>query len=191
MKKSKIVVASALGALMIATGAPLVAIAAGANGAPAAAPDAVIVLGNKIEGDRPSAMLLARCEAAAEYLLAHPDVIVVASGGVTEGADVSEAAVIRDTLVKKGIDTDRILLEDRSTNTGENLAFSSALLKEQGLGNRVVIVTDGFHQYRAAYFARKNGLDPSPLVCETAPLSAVGYTCREMLAVYKAWLLGN
>lgn len=182
---------AAVGLILALIAAPLVAMATGASGAPVDEPDSVIVLGHTIEGREPSAMLLARCEAAADYLLAHPDAIVIASGGVTKGAKVSEAEVIRDTLVERGVDADRVLLEDRSTNTSENLALSATLLADRGLGGRVVIVTDGFHQYRAAYFARKNGLTPSPLCCETAPLAAVGYTCREMLAIYKAWLLGK
>ena len=192
MKKGKIVLLAALGALVLFVGAPLVAILAGAGGAPAEAPDAVIVLGFQLqESGRPADVLVARCEAAAGYLLTHPGVHCVATGGRTSDTPISEAEVIRDLLTERGVEAERILLEVHASNTGENLAFSAALLKEKGLGSRVVIVTDGFHQYRAAYFARKNGLDPSPLVCETAPLSAVGYTCREMLAVYKAWLLGN
>ena len=151
----------------------------------------MIVLGFKLEEDgQPADVLKARCEAAADYLLAHPGVPCVATGGKTGDAPLSEAEVIRDLLVAKGVEAERILLEPDATNTSENLALSAAILKEKGLGSRVVIVTDGFHQYRAAYFARRNGLDPSPLCCETAPMTAFFYTCREMLAVYKAWFLG-
>ena len=192
MKKGKVVLLTAVGVLVITVGAPLVAILIGGSGKPAEAPDAVIVLGFQLdEGGKPADVLAARCEAAADYLLAHPDVVCVATGGKTADAPFSEAEVIRDLLVARGVEAERILLEPDAANTGENMAFSAALLKERGIGGRVVIVTDGFHQYRAAYFARKNGLEPSPLCCETAPATAFTYTCREMLAVYKAWVLGK
>ena len=49
-----------------------------------------------------------------------------------------------------GIAPERILLEDQSASTEENLAFSAALLREKGLSTDVAIASDNFHQRRAA-----------------------------------------
>lgn len=57
-------------------------------------------------------------------------------------------------LVEKGIDPARIYLEDRSTNTHENLENSLQLIRQEGLCDTVVIATQVFHQYRAATLAR-------------------------------------
>jgi uncharacterized SAM-binding protein YcdF (DUF218 family) len=45
----------------------------------------------------------------------------------------SEAEVFADIAVGRGVPRDRILLETRSTNTGENVDFSRRLLEESGL----------------------------------------------------------
>jgi len=51
----------------------------------------------------------------------------------------SEAEVFADVAVARGVPRDRILLESRSTNTGENVEFSRQLLEEKGLRPRKAI----------------------------------------------------
>lgn len=190
MRKSKLVLLTAAGVVVIVLVAPLIAMIAGASGRPAEDAQTVILLGFKLEeNDAPAPMMQARCRAAADYLLAHPRAICVATGGKTGSGARSEAEVMRDLLVGMGVDGERVLLEPRAANTGENLALSAALLRQHGVTGPVVIVTNGFHQYRAGYFARKNGLEPTPLCCESEAGTTFLYGCREMLAVYKAWAL--
>ncbi len=150
----------------------------------------VIVLGCQVRGEEPSRMLADRCDAALEYLKAHPDAKCVAAGGQGSGEQITEAQAIKNYLVSKGIAVERIYLEGRSTNTAENLAFSAEIIAENGLPTDVVIASDNFHQLRAAIFARRNSLTPSAVGCATYwPLSA-GYWTREVLAVYKALIFG-
>ena len=55
----------------------------------------------------------------------------------------------------------RYLLEDRSTSTAENFAFSKALLEEQGIQTDTAVigvVTNDFHMFRAKLIARREGL---------------------------------
>ena len=184
MRKRKIAILTVAGVAVLALGAPLIAMIAGASGRPAEDAGAVILLGFRLEeGGRPAPILLDRCRTAADYLLAHPRAICVATGG----GEPSEAEVMRGVLIDLGVEEERVLLEPRAANTGENLALSAALLREHGVSGSVVIVTNGFHQYRAGYFARKNGLEPTPLCCESEAGTTFLYGCREMLAVYKAW----
>ena len=51
----------------------------------------------------------------------------------------SEAHVFADVAAARGVPRDRMLLEDRSTNTGENVAFSRTLLAAHGVRPRRVI----------------------------------------------------
>jgi uncharacterized SAM-binding protein YcdF (DUF218 family) len=48
----------------------------------------------------------------------------IVSGGMTSGSPQSECAEIKAAMVQAGIPPDRILEEDRATNTGENVIFS-------------------------------------------------------------------
>lgn len=69
-----------------------------------------------------------------------------------------------DTLLSENggavpvIETDRILLEDESVNTQENIRNSRTVLVQQARDeNRLVIVTQGYHEYRAIREARLMG----------------------------------
>ena len=118
----------------------------------------VIVLGCKVNGTRPSQYLYKRCAAAAEYMRENPEVKAVLSGG--QGADegISEAQCMFETLTEMGVDESRLLLEDKSTNTRENLELSKAIIEAQGLSKEVLIVTNEFHEYRAKLLCDKVGL---------------------------------
>lgn len=125
------------------------------------APEApVIVLGCEVKGERPSLMLEGRMDAAVRYLEAHPDVVCVVSGGKGEGEKISEAECMYRYMTARGIDPARILREDRSASTRENLLFSAEKLREAGLGGvrEVAVVTNEFHACRARLIARSLGL---------------------------------
>ena len=107
---------------------------AAVNRPPEDAACTVIVLGCQVLPDgRPSLMLENRVRAAYDYLTAHPDAVCVASGGQNDREPDTEARCVRDTLASMGVDPARIRLEERSRSTEENLAFSAALIREEGL----------------------------------------------------------
>lgn len=124
--------------------------------------DAVIVLGAGVNGEQPSLSLQTRIDVAAEYLLAHPEVPAVLSGGKGNGELISEAEAMRRGLVKLGVEEERLLLEDRSTNTAENFSFSKELLRSEGFESSAVVavVSNDFHLFRAELIARREGLTP-------------------------------
>jgi uncharacterized SAM-binding protein YcdF (DUF218 family) len=82
-------------------------------------------------------------ERGAEVFLAGWDPLVVFSGNL--GALTSEmwtrpeAEIFAEVAAAKGVPRDRMLLEVRSTNTGENVDFSRALLAERGISPRRAI----------------------------------------------------
>ncbi len=131
-------------------------------------PATLIVLGCKVEGDRPSVALLRRVDTAADYLLAHPSVRVIVSGGQGPDELISEAEAMRRALVDRGVDEERILVEDRSTSTLENLTFSKEILTENGLGTSAIVVSEGYHMYRALRVADRVGLDAQGLAAPSA-----------------------
>lgn len=102
--------------------------------APAANAEYVIVLGAQVRGEAPTLVLNARIKAAAEYLKENPEAVCVASGGKGTGESISEAEAIRRGLVRLGISEERILMEDRSTSTVENLKFSAEVIQKYEKG---------------------------------------------------------
>lgn len=148
-------------------------------------PDAVIVLGCKVNGNTPSRMLKRRLDSAVIYLNKNEDVVCIVSGGKGEDEKISEAQAMKEYLVDKGIDEGRILTEDKSVNTLENIKNSVALLGGNGSGE-IAIITDGFHQYRAGYIAESFGYDAAAINAQTDFFNAVlmpTYYIREWMAI--------
>ncbi|CEG27431.1 YdcF family protein [Bacillus sp. B-jedd] len=148
--------------------------------------DYLIILGARVKGMVPSLSLQARIDAAGKYLLDNPLTIAIASGGQGPGEDITEAAAIKDELVKLGIEGDRIILEDRSTSTYENISFSKELLPK-GLKEGLVVTND-FHLYRAKMIAKRYGLELGGLPAETPRQAVVKSYAREYLALTKYYL---
>ncbi len=83
-------------------------------------------------------------EYAAQLVLEGWAPLLICSGGfgrLTSGiCQKSEAALFASVAVKKGLSSERILQEDRSSNTGENLLFSKSLCKKQGIPTSTVLL---------------------------------------------------
>ena len=142
----------------------------------------MIVLGcglSPVDHTSPSLMLGRRLAVAYGYLSAHPDTICVVSGGQGLNENISEARAMADYLTRRGIGSERVYLEDESTSTNENIAFSRRLLIEEGVitadGVRdLIVVTDAFHQFRAQRIASQYGFNCFTLSSH-APFSLVCY----------------
>ena len=120
--------------------------------------DYLIVLGARVNGAEPSLALKTRVEAAVEYLNENPDTLVIASGGQGEDEEISEAECMISLLREAGISEERIIREDQSTSTAENIRFSYALMQDETA--TVGIVTNGYHMFRAKLIARSHGIHP-------------------------------
>ena len=155
-------------------------------------PVTVIVLGCQVRSDgTPSRMLRDRIQAAYDYLAVHEEAVCVASGGQNDNEPISEAACIRDTLTGMGIDPSRIYLEDKSTSTEENLAFSAQVIAENGLPESVAIASDNFHQLRSHIWAERSGLMPCSAGCASPWFLTAGYWAREAAALVYMVITGK
>lgn len=131
-----------------------------------AAPNAqyLVVLGAGLNGETPSLIYSARLEAAAAYLRENPDTLAVVTGGQGPGETISEASAGARYLEAHGVARERIVLEDASTSTSENVRFALEHIPD---GAVTVMVTNEFHVFRARWIARKNGLDATGLAAPT------------------------
>lgn len=142
--------------------------------------DYIIVLGAQVRESGPSAALKYRLDEAVEYLEDNPKTICIVSGGQGANEPYSEAEGMAQYLKEQGIDASRILLEDKSLNTEQNMEYSKALIKD---GASVGIITNDFHLFRAKQIARKYGLDN---VCGIAAKSTPVYLPNNMLREFLA-----
>ena len=155
--------------------------------------DALIVLGAAVHGDRVTWVLSNRLDTAADYLIAHPDAICVVSGGQGSGETVSEASAMKKYLVeRKGIDPDRILVEDKATSTLENFSFSKALIDEAcGEDAAIAFVTTDFHVFRAGRTAKKAGIDAVGIAAPDVWYIRINNFLRECVGIIVYGLRGN
>lgn len=143
----------------------------------------LVVLGCRVYGERPSRTLNERIEAAYEYLIAHKDAIAILSGGKGDDELISEAECMYRQLVAKGIDAKRLIREDRSTSTRENLEFSNKIIIENGLNRNIALVTSGFHQYRALKVADKINEHNYAVSARTSLIMLPAYYIRELYGI--------
>ena len=156
------------------------------QGAP---PSAIVVLGSGTPNGKPSPVLTARLDLALQQAARFPNAVVVVSGGVDFGEASSEAQIMGEYLRTRGLSAQRIVQEDKSTSTEENLMFSQLLLQQRGISAAapVQLVTSDFHTLRAGWIAQRVGYVRASLAGAPTPLY-VRYNA--WLREYFAMLLG-
>ena len=152
--------------------------------------DYLIVLGAQMKENGPSAVLQFRLDAACDYLQNNADTICIVSGGQGRNEPCSEAEGMYAYLTQKGIAPERILREDRSTDTSENIAYSAQLIGRKDVS--VGIVTNNFHVFRGLHLAKAAGFES---VCGIAARSNVYFQLnnmvREFFGILKDFAYGN
>lgn len=151
--------------------------------------ETLVVLGSQVKRSGPSAMTRYRLNAAIEVLNRYPDMICVLSGG--QGADEpwSEAQGMSDYLIDRGISKDRLYLEDRSTNTRENLSFSKMVIMDNDLNEHMAIVSNDFHVYRAGRIAKRLGIEANLVPAKSIFALLPAFYIRELYAIFADWFL--
>jgi uncharacterized SAM-binding protein YcdF (DUF218 family) len=151
--------------------------------------ETLVVLGSKVNSYGPSLMTAQRLKAAIKFMNEHPDTKCVLSGGQGPDEPFSEAKGMFDYMVSHGIDGGRLYLEDRSTNTRENLKFSKDIIESEGLNENIAIVSNEFHLYRAGLIAKKLGFDYSSLPGRSLLILFPTYYIRELYAILAQWII--
>lgn len=144
--------------------------------------DVGIVLGAAVWGEGPSPGLRERLELALALYQAGYVPNLLVSGGLGEGKKVTEAAVMRDYLLSKGVPPEHILLESSSTNTYENLLFSQQVMNDHDF-HEAVLISHDYHLTRAVVMAESLGMNVSPVGVESKVLFGPYHRAREVLAI--------
>ncbi len=82
----------------------------------------------------------------------------VPSGGQGKDEVMPEAEAMERYLLERGIPPERILKEDRSVNTFQNMTFSKELIEHQKQEAKVVFATTNYHVFRSGVWASLAGL---------------------------------
>lgn len=152
--------------------------------------DYAVVLGAKVKtGGIPSPSLANRLNVAANYLHQYPHVKVIVSGGQGDDEDQTEASVMEEFLVEKGIERTRIIIEDQSTSTYENLMYSKKLLPPDT--ESITIISNDFHLKRATLLAKKLGLTVDTIAAPTPKSVKLKSNIRERIALLKTYIVGQ
>ena len=114
--------------------------------------DYIIVLGAGIKGEKVTPLLASRIDKGIEVLKKNPKALIIMSGGQGKGEDIPEGEAMSRYAITKGVDESKILIENKSTNTKENLLFSSKLMTKES--PRVGLVTTS----RALILAKNLGI---------------------------------
>ena len=148
--------------------------------------DYLIVLGAKTG----SVTIERRIERAAQYLADNPETVCIVSGGQGADEDMAEATYMKNGLVDRGIEAQRIITETMSKDTVENIRFSHVYADEAGAS--VALVSSDYHMFRSMAIARKvfDG-DIYGLPSRSSMLYYPHYAVREFCGIVVETLRGN
>ena len=148
--------------------------------------DYILVLGAQVRGDRVSRALEDRLKTARQYLEENPETKAILSGGQGPGENLTEAQAMYDWLTRRGIDGDRLIREDRSTSTWENMICSKDMIPEAASDITIGIVTNNFHVYRGVMLAKCSGFAKAcGIAAESHSLMQLHFLVREGVALAK------
>lgn len=152
--------------------------------------DCVIVLGAQVRETGLSVALKSRLDTAYDYLVENEGTRCIVSGGQGANEPIAEADAMYAYLVERGISPERITREDASVNTSENIRNSLRYLDAEN--ERVGIVSNNYHLFRALALARKQGIvHASGLAAGATPWYIPNNTMREAFGLVKDFAFGN
>lgn len=123
--------------------------------------DFLIILGCGLKKDgTPTPLLRGRLDRALDFAERQKsqtgkELMIVTSGGQGPGEAVSESACMKRYLLAHGVSEDRIVEEDRSANTFENMRFSKEKILATRSDAKIAFATTNYHVFRSGLLARR------------------------------------
>ena len=115
--------------------------------------DAILLLGLKLNADgSPTEELVLRIKKAADCYHRGMAGLIIPCGGQTPGTPITEAAVMKDALIRLNVPESDIHAEEQSQYTVENIRNARKLLPQKK--PRVLVVTSDYHTLRACLICR-------------------------------------
>lgn len=154
--------------------------------------DYILVLGAGLWGDVPSDTLIRRLDGAIELSKVNDNSLIVVSGGQGFGETVTEAEAMERYLVSKGLDKNRIVKEEKATNTSENIIFSKEIIDSIWTSKekyKVTIITNNFHCFRSKFLSKRAGVNSVTYSVDVQKAIKPAYFIREYFGVIKSYFV--
>ena len=157
---------------------------------PAFDKDYILIHGCQIKNDGTLTNLLkGRADRAMEFAKMQKDktgkdIIFIPSGGKGDDEVISEADAIKNYLLECGIPEDRIFVEDKSTNTFENLRNAMELIRQDAKTDdpKIAFSTTNYHVFRTGVFASQQGVKAEGIGAKTKSYFWINAFIREFIA---------
>jgi vancomycin permeability regulator SanA len=154
--------------------------------------DAGTVLGAAVwGGNRPSPVLRERINKGYDLYSYGIIKYIILTGGGAPG-EMTEAEVSKNELLKKGVQSKDILIENKSNSTLEQISYLNKNLYKKNNWKEIVIISDNFHLLRTQQICKFFGINAYTVASDT-PLSAessFNFCVKESFAVILFWLFG-
>lgn len=138
----------------------------------------IMVLGCGIRGDEPSDMLEDRLLRALEVAEKFPEAKLIVSGN-NAGPEYNEVGVMKNFCISKGFDENKIICDDNGFSTGASVTN----MKKVYGAEKVVIVTQKYHLYRALHIASQYDIEAYGVASNQRRYAKqIYYSLRELLA---------
>ena len=150
--------------------------------------DFIIILGSKINKDGTLTPLLkGRADKAIEfakkqYENTNKKIVFIPSGGKGKDEVIAEAEAIKKYLLKAGIHKNQIIIEDKSTNTIENMRFSKDKIDEINKNGNIIYSTTNYHVFRSGVIASNQGIECEGIGSKTKWYFYTNALIREFIA---------
>ena len=138
----------------------------------------VLVLGLALENGKPTADLISRLDTAENYWRANPESTLILTGGNPDRSGRTEAAVMRDILLERGVPEEKLTLEDQARTTKDNFRNAAQLIDPD---EPVVLISSNYHMDRAVMTAKSAGF--THVLRLPAPSSALNFGANVMWEV--------
>ena len=129
--------------------------------------DAILVLGCKVDSNGPSMMLENRLNKSIEvYNKLNTKLLISGDHGQNEYDEVN---VMKDYLINKNIDESDIFQDHAGFSTYDSIYRAKNVFNAE----KIVIITQKYHMFRALYLADKLGLNAVGVVADDVPYRSV------------------
>lgn len=116
--------------------------------------DCILILGAQVIGDKPSEMLADRLKQGLElYKNGVAEKIIVS--GDHGRTDYDEVRVMKDFLISNGVPSQNIFMDHAGFSTYDSMYRAKNIFKVE----KMIVVTQEYHLYRAIYSGNKLGID--------------------------------
>ncbi len=154
--------------------------------------NAGVILGAAVwGGNRPSPVLKERINKGYEIYQKNivPQLVITGGGSPNE---LTEGEVSKNELIKYGVAPEKLILENSSSSTVEQIQFVRDSLYNAKSWEKIILISDNFHLYRASEISKFNDMNADCLASgkELSAGGTVSFCIKESLAVIIFWMSG-